>query len=121
MVVVTACRGQKKMGCGKDRATVVGVENCKDAVETMAEEEEDEVEFIPSSFGLEASVSEGVHTSRPQLPTHPLALTASTHQKKKARKDALVEAIAGIEASLSLKVYKGLVQGIIHTNDEARR
>ncbi|KAK9286201.1 hypothetical protein L1049_014585 [Liquidambar formosana] len=51
--------------CGKDRATGVGVENCEDSVEEMAEEEEDEVEFIPRSFGLEASVSEGVHTSRP--------------------------------------------------------
>lgn len=67
----------------------------------MVEEEEDEVEFIPSSFGLEASVSEGVHTSRPQLPTHPLTSTTSTHQRKKAKKDALAEAITGIEASLS--------------------
>ncbi|KAK9273032.1 hypothetical protein L1049_017839 [Liquidambar formosana] len=67
----------------------------------MAEEEEDEVEFIPSSFGLEASVSEGVYTARPQLPTHPLASTASTHQKKKARNDTLAEAIAGIGTSLS--------------------
>ncbi|KAK9286114.1 hypothetical protein L1049_014495 [Liquidambar formosana] len=87
--------------CGKDRATGAGAKNCEDDTEAMAEEEEDEVEFIPNSFGLEASVSEGVHISRPHIPTHPLALTTSTHQKKKARKDALAEAIARIGTSLN--------------------
>ncbi|KAK9290738.1 hypothetical protein L1049_008914 [Liquidambar formosana] len=87
--------------CGKDRATEVRAENCEDVAEAIGEEEEDEVEFIPNSFVLEASVSKGVHTSRPQLPTHPLASTASTHQKKKARKDTLAEAIAGIGVFLS--------------------
>ena len=81
---------------GRDRATGIGVEHMSEAIEVMAEEGENEVNSPITQQPHQHSVS--------------TSSAAETHQRKRSRKDPLVEVVAEIGSSLkeycsSVKVY----------------
>ena len=67
--------------CGRDRATGIRVEYMNDAVEIMDEEGENEVIFPIAQQLCQHSVSIG--------------FAIEPHQRKRSRKDPLVEVVAG--------------------------
>ena len=65
--------------CGRDRATGIGVEHMNEAVGVMAKEEENEVN--------------SPITQQPHQHSASTSSVVETHQRKRSRKDPLVEVV----------------------------
>lgn len=112
--------------CGNDTTTVEGPENIEDVEGAMGVEEENGVNFISNSRSVthpSASTSDSQplmnkaekhplrveeenevnSISNSHSSTHPSASTSNLHQKKKAKKDLLADAVG--EMASSLKEY----------------